>query len=177
MQTNIGSCTKLKSIIDFFCSTSGQLVNYHKSALTFSRNATDIQKRLVTAIFNIPHRESLGKYLGCPVFQGQPSYSTLQEIINKATTKLEGWKANHMSKAGRTILIQSHLKSLSAHTMQCIELPSNTSKYLDKCNREFFWKKSNTEKVFPLIAGDKVCRPKSIGGLGLRKTEAINKGF
>jgi len=145
--------------------------------LTFSRNATDTQKQLVTVIFNIPHRESLGKYLGCPVFQGLPSYSTFQEIINKATIKLEGWKANCLSKVGRPILIQSHLESLLAHAMQCFELPHNVRKYLDKCNREFFWKKSNTKKGFSLIAWDKVCRPKSIGGLGLRKTQAINKAF
>jgi len=89
-KTNLGSCSKLKGILDFLCSTSGQLVNYHKSALTLSRNATDTQKQLVTAIFNIPHRESLGKFLGCPIFQGRPSYSTFQEIINKVTTKLKG---------------------------------------------------------------------------------------
>jgi len=130
-KTNLGSCAKLKSILDFFCSTSGELVNYHKSVLTFSRNATDTQKQLATAIFNILHRESLGKYLGCSIFQGQPSYSTFQEIITKTTTKLEGWKANCLSKAGRSILIQSHLESLSAHTMQCFELPSKTSNYLD----------------------------------------------
>ena len=61
--------------------------------------------------------------------------------------------------------------------MQCFELPTKASSYLDKCNREFFWKKYNIEKGMPLIAWDKVCRPKSQGGLGLRKTEAVNKAF
>lgn len=61
--------------------------------------------------------------------------------------------------------------------MQCFELPNNTSRYLDKCNREFFWKKSNTEKSLQLITWDKVCMPKSIGGLEPRKTKAINKAF
>ena len=84
-------------------------------------------KELVTAIFNIRQRESLYKYLGCPVFQGQPSSSTFEEIINKETAKLEGWKANYLSKASRMILIQSHMESLSAHTMQCFELPQGTS--------------------------------------------------
>jgi len=61
--------------------------------------------------------------------------------------------------------------------MQCFEFPSSASKYLDKCNRDFFSKKSNTEKGMPLITWDKVYRPKSRGGLGLRKTEAVNKAF
>ena len=103
---NLGSCTKLKSNLDFFYSNSGQLVNYHKYALTVSCDATDTQ----TQLFNISHRVSLGKYLGCPIFQDRLSYSTFQEIINKTTIKLEGWKANYLSKAGRAILIQSHLE-------------------------------------------------------------------
>jgi len=151
-KANSESCNKLKSILDLFCSYSGQLVNFHKSVLTFLRNATNTQKQLVTTIFNIPHRESLGKYLGCPVFQGRPSVATFQQIINKATTQLERWKANCLSKAGRSVLIQSHLESLPAHTTQCFELPKNTTKYLDKCNREFFWKKTNSEKGLSLIA-------------------------
>ena len=59
-ETNLESCSKLKRILNFFCSNSGQLVNYQKSALTFSRNVTATQKQLGTAIFNISHRESLG---------------------------------------------------------------------------------------------------------------------
>ena len=67
--------------------------------MTFSRNATSAHKQLATATFNIPQRESLGKYLGCLVSQGRPSISTFEEIITKATKKLEDWKAN--------ILVQS----------------------------------------------------------------------
>ena len=82
-KANSESCSKLKSILDLFCSYSGQLVNFHKSVLTFSRNATNTQKQLVTAIFNIPHRESLGKYLGCPVFQGRPSVALFNRLLTK----------------------------------------------------------------------------------------------
>ena len=34
---------------------------------------------------------------------------------------------------------------------------------------------SNETKVFPLVAWDNVCRPKSEGGLGIRKNEDVNK--
>jgi len=131
---------------------SGQLINYRKSILTFSCNASAIQKQVVAAVLNISHSDSLGKHLGCLVFQGRPSNTTFQEIISKATTKLEGWKAKCFSKVGRTILIQSHLESVLAHTMQCFEIPHHTSKYLEKCSREFIWRKSNTEKGLPMIS-------------------------
>ena len=39
-KANSASCAKLKTILDFFCSTSGQLINYHKFVLTFLRNAS-----------------------------------------------------------------------------------------------------------------------------------------
>ena len=129
------------------------------------------------SIRSIPHKDSLGKYLGCPVFQGKPSKTTFQEIISKATFKLAGWKANFLSKAGRSILIQSHLESLPAHTMQCFQLPQSTSNHINKISRDFFWQKSDTEKGQPLLAWDKVCMPKSKGGLGLRKIESVNKAF
>jgi len=86
-----------------------------------------MHKQVVGAIFNIPRKESLGKYLGCPVFQGKAKKSLFTDIIAKATSKMERWKANSLSKAGRTFLIQSHLETLPAHTMQCFELPKSTA--------------------------------------------------
>ena len=56
----------------------------------FSYNASSHQKKVVTGIFNIPHRASLDKYLGCPLFQGRPFEPTFKEIINKAAAKLQG---------------------------------------------------------------------------------------
>jgi len=61
--------------------------------------------------------------------------------------------------------------------MQCFRLPSRVSEKLDQINREFFWKNSSTRKGLPLIAWDKICCPKTIGGLGLRKTAAVNLAF
>ena len=37
--------------------------------------------------------------------------------------------------------------------------------------------KNNTKKGLPLIAWDKICMPKSKGGLGLCKTDAVDKAF
>jgi len=63
------------------------------------------------------------------------------------------------------------------HAMQCYKLPGMVTQQLDRINRDFFWKNSHLDKGMPLVAWDKVCRPKQLGGLGLRKTSAVNTAF
>ena len=132
------ACSRLKSLLDTFYSRSGQLVNYHKSTLTFSSSANASHRQVAAGIFNITHSDSLGKYLGCPVFQKRPNSTTFSELIDKAMNKLVGWKAKCLSKVGRSVLIQSHLESLPAHTMQCFQLPAGVGNNIDKFNHEFF---------------------------------------
>ena len=59
---------KLKGILDAFGQQFGQLENFHKSNLVFSKNTSNFDKQGVVGIFNIPQSSSLGKYLGCSVF-------------------------------------------------------------------------------------------------------------
>jgi len=68
-------------------------------------------------MFNITHSDSLGRYLGCPIFQNKPKRSIFNDLFDRTMKKLDGWKANYLSKAGRAVLIQSHLESLPAYTM------------------------------------------------------------
>jgi len=87
---------------------------------------------------NITRFDSLGKYLGCPAFQGKPKASLFQDLLARTMTKLAGWKTHYLSKVGRTVLIQSHLEALPAHTMQCFSLPQSISKGLNRHARDFF---------------------------------------
>jgi len=79
------NCNKLKNVLDHFCAISGQFINYHKSVLTFSRNASNVHKQTVVGIFHIMHSNLLGKSLACPNFQGNPVRLTFHETISKAT--------------------------------------------------------------------------------------------
>jgi len=119
------------------------MINFHKSIIVFSTNTPTAQKQMVADLMNIPWSNSLGKYLGCSTLQGRPRVTNFTYLIPRTLNKLEGWKAHCFSKAGRTILIQSHLESLPAHTMQCFTLPHKISSTLDTLARDFFWKNSN----------------------------------
>jgi len=84
--------------------------------------------------------------------------SIFQDLLSRTMTKLEGWKAKCFSKAGRTVLIQSHLESLPAHTMQCFSLPRKTTTGVNKIARDFFGEKSSTQHGIPTVSWDKSCR-------------------
>jgi len=82
-----------------------------------------------------------------------------------------------MSKVGCATLIQCNLESLLGHTIQCFQFSISITNSPDKINQEFLWKSSCSSKEFPLVAWDKVCKPKKYGGLGLRKAGATNRAF
>jgi len=171
------ACHKLKAELDAFCAQSGQWINFHKSSIMFSKNTCNLDKQVVGGIFNIPHSLSSGQYLGCSLFQGRPSADLFLTLTSKAASKLDSWVSKCFSKAGRIVLIQSNLESLPTHTMQCYKLPSKITDQLDRIHRDFFWKNSSAAKGLPLVAWDKIYRPKKLGGLGLRKSVAVNTAF
>ena len=54
-------------------------------------------------------------------------------------------------------------------------LPRSVHLEMDKINKEFFWNKRINYK--PLIGWDDICKPCDKGGLGIRKTENMNKAL
>ena len=41
----------------------------------------------------------------------------------------------------------------------------------------FFWKKSATKKDLAMVAWETICKPKTFGGMGLKKSGAVNTAF
>lgn len=90
---------------------------------------------------------------------------------------MEGWKAKCMSRAGRITLAQSILNNMTIFHMQLQRLPSKIHKELDKAVRHYIWGSSAERRKIHLINWDVVCRLKERGGLGVRKSEAMNKAL
>lgn len=91
--------------------------------------------------------------------------------------KLQGWKSNSLSMAGRIQLINSTLNAIPTHAMQSLSLPASVLKKIDQINNNFLWgHNSNTRKIHHLN-WNKVAAPKTFGGLGIRKAKLVNACF
>ena len=93
-----------------------------------------------------------------------PRYLPLVDRIERAMS------ANFMMMvySGRITVINSLLTSIATYTMCAIKLPPKILENIDKIRRHCLWNKKTEDREHcnPLIAWDKVCRPKNKGGYG-----------
>ncbi|KAF7843689.1 reverse transcriptase [Senna tora] len=88
--------------------------------------------------------------------------------------RLQGWKSNLLSQVGRSQLIQTTSSAIPNYFMNAFFLPKKIHKQIDKTNRNFYWGHSIHQKKIHHISWKKICKPKKLGGLGLRSSESIN---
>ena len=122
--------------------------------------------------FNIS--KSFGTYLGVPIVMDGRDKRAFDSLIEKIQSKLAGWKSRTLSLAGRWTLINSVTSTIPTHVMQCCLLPNPTCKKLDKLNRDFLWGDTSTKKRLHLLNWKTVTRPKSEGGLGIKRSRRRN---
>ena len=167
------SCLTICQILDKLCSMSSQMVNYHKSAFQFSPNVSQDLKGNFGSILGMTETQDLGEYLGCPVISIRVTKKKFGKVVAQVDSQLPKWKANSLSQGGRIVLIQSNLATKANFQMQSFFLPKSILNKLDK-SYWIFWNKNSLSSSSNLVGWDRICRPKNLGGLGLRKAEPNN---
>ena len=102
-----------------FCAISGQVISPAKEKLFVSPNFHKLTAREIRARCKIPLTADLGKYLGVPLIHKRVSKTTYYHILEKVQDRSAGWKAEQLSMAGRTLLVQSVTSAIPVYTMPC----------------------------------------------------------
>ena len=88
--------------------------------------------------------------------------------------KLPGWKGFTLSQARKVMLIKSTLQNLPTYALNLFSIHSKVAKHLEAIQRNSTWPKTNKNKKYPLMAWENICRPKTKGGLEVRKLKQVN---
>jgi hypothetical protein len=89
----------------------------------------------------------------------------VQPIVNKVANR---WKADLLTKAGRSVLVQFVLTGMLIYCAMVVDLPSATMKDIDKIRRGFLWHgRKNVMGGHCAVAWGRVCRPRELGALGI----------
>lgn len=109
-----------------------------------------------------------------PLIHSRITNRTYAGLVDKVSNRLASWKSKHLSMAGRLTLVQAVTSSVPIYAMQTAKLPSAICEKLDKLNRNFLWGDTNERKKIHLLNWKKVCKPKDMGGLGLKRSTDMN---
>lgn len=98
-------------------------------------------------------------------------------LIEKFEKRLNHWKANFLTHAGRLVLIKSVLDSIPIYAMGTIIIPPKVIAKLTAIARNFFWGGKHDKKSLAYVAWKEVTTPKGMGGLGLRSLTEMNRAL
>lgn len=79
--------------------------------------------------------------------------------------------------AGRLTLIKAVTSAIPSHLMQTAAIPKGGCDKMDRCQRQFLWGSTNEKRKMHKVNWKKVCKPKNLGGLGIRKMYNVNKAL
>ena len=128
------NCSMIRNVLDDFCNLLGQTMNEAKSRVFFSPNVDRDSRESFCDILGFRSTPSLRKYLGFPIRHTGSSSQYFNFILDRVKNKLAGWKANLLSLASRTVLIQASSSAIPAYVMQCTQLPVRILDGIDRVN-------------------------------------------
>uniref|UniRef100_A0A2N9FE83 CCHC-type domain-containing protein n=1 Tax=Fagus sylvatica TaxID=28930 RepID=A0A2N9FE83_FAGSY len=166
-EASTSCCLTISRVLEDFCCVSGQKINLSKSKAFFSPNVRPENRTSLCDILKVSSTPDLGRYLGFPLKSNGRNTRDSNFIVERVQAKLSNWKAKLLSPAGRLVLIQAVTSAVPAYYMQSTALPSSICTTLDRINRNFLWGSSEEKKKMHMVGWDKICRAKSLGGLGL----------
>ena len=150
-KADLWNCTSVHETLDTFCELSGQKVNLNRSKAYFSPNISPESREEMCGVLGIHSTPNLGKYLGFPIKHPGSSSQEFNFVVERVQNKLQGWKTNLLSMAGRVVIAQSILSAIPAYVMKGCMLPTQILNNLDKVSRNFVWGSTEDHKKLHMV--------------------------
>ncbi|KAL0006597.1 hypothetical protein SO802_008099 [Lithocarpus litseifolius] len=173
-KTSLANCDVLQRILKVYEQASGQQLNRAKTSLFFSSNTPNVTQEEIKQRFGAQVIKQHKKYLGLPSLVGRKKRNTFNEIKEKLNKKLTVWKEKMLSKTGKEVLIKAVAQAILTYTISCFKLSDTLCDELTSMIRNFWWGQKEEDKKIAWVRWEKMCEPKSNGGMGFRQLKQFN---
>ncbi|XP_021715273.1 uncharacterized protein LOC110683240 [Chenopodium quinoa] len=168
------ACDNVLSVVNEFCSISGQMINIQKSFVRFSSNTPVDYREYLSHSLKMQARPSIGNYLGLPVDMGRSKCKKFQFVIDRLVQRLSVFSSLRLSAAAKLVVINSVFIASFNHVLSVFKLPSTICDKINSLLLRFWWKSGETSKGLALAPAAAVYLPMGLGGLGIRHIQSFN---
>ncbi|KAG2682183.1 hypothetical protein I3760_11G180000 [Carya illinoinensis] len=116
-------------------------------------------------------------YLGGPLSSGRLTARMFEPLASKIRGKVAIWKGRLLSQGGCLILIRHVLSCMATHTLAVLAVPKMVLRKINTILSSFLWGENNGKGKRKWCSWDKVCKPVSKGGVGVRDLAKVQKSF
>ncbi|XP_024178242.1 uncharacterized protein LOC112184205 [Rosa chinensis] len=176
-QATLENCYELQDVMETYGRASGQLVNFDKSSVAFSKNVSDDRREEVANFLGVQMVEVHEKYLGLPTYVDRKKKAMFQYIKDKLAKKLSVWQGKMLSGAGKDILIRVVASALPTYAMSVFQLTKNFCDDLEQMCARFWWGSTLDKRKIHWKTWTALCSPKEEGGLGFRSLTEFNRAM
>ncbi|RVW90756.1 Transposon TX1 uncharacterized 149 kDa protein [Vitis vinifera] len=156
----------LKSLLLVFGHISGLKVNLNKSSI-YGINLDQAHLSRLAEMLDCKASGWPILYLGLPLGGNPKACGFWDPVVERISSRLDGWQKTYLSFGGRITLIQSCLTHLPSYFLSLFKIPASVAAKIERLQRDFLWSGVGEGKRDHLVRWDVVCKPKTIGGLGL----------
>lgn len=95
--------------------------------------------------------KGIAEYIGSPLFQGKSKSQLFDELIDRVTDWIEGWKTKLLNQTGRTVLIKPVTTTIPTYQMVVFVIPKTINKNLNAMHKGLWWRgKKYSKKILYL---------------------------
>lgn len=171
---DLNSVKALSNCFSQFSAASGLKANLNKSSVYFGGVPIPVQQQILNHL-GYEQGQLPFKYLGVPLSTKKITLLQWQPLVEKITARITSWSARTLSYSGRLQLVQSIIFGIQAYGAQLFIFPVKVLKMIESICRSFIWSGMNTVNKKAYISWDRMCTPKSVGGMNLTNLKLWNK--
>ncbi|RVW93866.1 Transposon TX1 uncharacterized 149 kDa protein [Vitis vinifera] len=152
----------LKSLLLVFGHISGLKVNLNKSSI-YGINLDQAHLSRLAEMLDCKASGWPILYLGLPLGGNPKACGFWDPVVERISSRLDGWQKAYLSFEGRITLIQSCLTHLPSYFLSLFKMPATVAAKIERLQRDFLWSGVGEGKRDHLVRWDIVYRPKTIG--------------
>lgn len=154
--------------LNIYAHISGQFPNQTKSEIYVPSWFNHQVSSRISGILNFKIGKTPFTYLGVLISPKKLVIAHFDSMINRINKSIVVWRKANLSKAGKSILINSILMDVPIYYLSIYPIPETVLFKFSRLARKFLWANHEQDSGMSVVNWDIITASKSEGGLGIR---------